>query len=274
MSEAWASGRAAGDAAARAAAVRAAAAKGGDGPVGSAPPALVACAHGTADPAGRRAIDALVAGVAGHPALAEQGVRVVAAYVDVQAPSPEAALAALPDGSAVLVPLLLSTGYHVQVDLSRAAESALVPTVVAAALGPDDRLVRLLADRLRDRPGSDLAADDDVRLVAAGSSRARSGADVADMAARLAAQLGRDVRPAYLSAADPLLADVVAANRAAGRRTVGLSYLLAPGFFQDRLQAAGVAIGTDPVLAADGPPPAELVALVLDRYRAGVAALA
>ena len=44
------------------------------------------------------------------------------------------------------------------------------------------------------------------------------------MAARLAAQLGRDVRPAYLSAADPLLADVVAANRAAGRRTVALSY--------------------------------------------------
>ena len=74
----------------------------------------------------------------------------VAAYVDVQAPSPEAALAVLPDGSAVLVPLLLSTGYHVQVDLSRAAESARVPTVVAAALGPDDRLVRLLADRLRD----------------------------------------------------------------------------------------------------------------------------
>ncbi len=38
---------------------------------------------------------------------------------------------------AVVVPLLLSTGYHVTVDLPRAVESASVPVTLGAALGPD-----------------------------------------------------------------------------------------------------------------------------------------
>jgi sirohydrochlorin ferrochelatase len=252
------------------------------GPGGAAAPVLVACAHGTRDPRGRRAVEVFVDAVrravdavrreAGWLPAGSGGaeVEVYAAYVDVQDPTPAQVLAAVSGCPAVLVPVLLSTGYHVQVDLPRAARQAAGPTVVAAPLGPDDRLARLVADgcaRLGVEPG------DDVRLVAAGSSRPAGLADVAEMARRLAAARGDAVRPAYLSAGEPRLADVVAANRAEGRRTVAASYLLAPGFFQDRLEAAGAEVATGPLLDPDAEPPADLVAIVLDRYRAAAGAM-
>lgn len=264
-----------------------------DGPGGA---VLVACAHGTRDEAGRRAVEGLVAAVTSAVATAPRAVpgapsavagglvveQVLAAYVDVQSPTPTEALAAVRSRPAVLVPLLLSSGYHVQVDLARAARTAAGPAVVAPALGPDDRLLPLLAEALdatgaRDgaQDGADRcnASDTDVRLVAAGSSRARSGADVAEMARRLTDAVGVPVRPAYLSAAHPRLVDVVAANRAGGRRTVALSYLLAPGFFQRRLQESGAGVCTAPLLSAGEPPPAALVELVLARYAVASARL-
>lgn len=252
--------------------------------VGTSAPVLVACAHGTGNARGARAIEALVASVARRA-----GVPVCAAYVDVQNPSPQEALAAI-GAPAVLVPVLLSAGYHVQVDLGRAARGAESPTVVADPMGPDDRLLAPLLLRLSEQApqaaaaragagvvgsgGSAAAGIDDVRLVAAGSSRARSAADVAEMARRLGRALGRDVREAYLSADEPLLTAVVAANRAVGRRTVAVSYLLAPGHFQDRLEACGADVVTAPLLAPDAEAPGELVEVLLARYVEAAARLA
>ena len=83
-------------------------------------------------------------------------------------PDVPTALAGIPAGRrAVLVPLLLASGYHDRVDLPAAIAAARPGTAHASVLGPDPRLAVALADRLREagrRPG------EAVVLAAAGSS--------------------------------------------------------------------------------------------------------
>lgn len=203
---------------------------------------------------------ALVAAVTGsRPELA-----VHEGFVDVQQPDVPTVLGTLPGGRrSVIVPLLLSAGYHVHVDLAEVAHAG--GATVTAALGPDDRLVRLLARRLAE---AGLTTDDIVVLAAAGSSDARAVADCVDTAGRLGALLGRPVSVGFISAALPRLADEIATARAAhpGRRVVVASYLLAPGYFAGPAARAGGEVTTAPLLSPDGPVPAELVDIVLDRY--------
>ena len=80
-------------------------------------PVLIACSHGTSSPDGRTAIRSLIDEVR----VLLPGVDVREAFVDVQEPSIDDVVAALPPGrSAVIVPLLLSTGFHTGVDIARA----------------------------------------------------------------------------------------------------------------------------------------------------------
>lgn len=227
------------------------------------PAALIATSHGTGDPAGQAAVARLVA------ALAEAAPdrAVLPAHVDVQQPDVPAALGAAPDGPAVILPLLVSAGYHVHVDLARAARDAGRPAAVADALGPDRRLAALLASRL------DLAPDDAVVLIAAGSSDARAQTACREAAALLAEEIGRPVGLAYLSAAEPRADALVRELRAAGpgRRIVGVSYLLAPGYFQSLAERCSADLVTGPLLPADGPTPEALVAIALDRATAAAA---
>ena len=224
-------------------------------------PVLLACSHGTSSSTGRRAIAALVDAVARHaPQL-----HVAAAFVDVQQPDVPTRLASL-GTTARIVPLLLSAGYHVHVDLA-AAVAARPGTTLAGTLGPDPRLADLLARRLRE---AGLRAEDAVVLAAAGSSDPAAVADCRRVGRLLAARLGRTVTTAFLSAAEPRLAETVAQVRArltAGRgRVVVATYLLAPGYFADLVAGAGADLCTPPLLTATEPPPAELVEVVLDRY--------
>ena len=103
------------------------------------PPALVGISHGTSSPEGRRAVRALHDAVA--EALAQQhpdgtpSVRL--GHVDVEQPDVPVTLASLEPGEpAVVVPLLLSAGYHVYVDLtdSVAAETATARLPVSEAV--------------------------------------------------------------------------------------------------------------------------------------------
>src|SRR6476646_8003914 len=222
-------------------------------------PVLVAVAHGTSSAAGRSAIGSLVAAVAAR----RPDLTVRAAFVDVQPPDPAAALSSLQgETPARLVPLLLSAGYHVYVDLAEAAD-AVPGTTLAPALGPDDRLADLLRDRL---VAAGLRDDDDVVLGAAGSSQASAVADCERVAAALGRRLGRPVVAGYLSAAEPKLAEAVAAQRVPGRRVVVATYLLAPGFFADLAGRSGADIVTPPLLLPHEPAPAELVDVVVERY--------
>ena len=232
-------------------------------------PALVGCSHGTRSPAGRRVVRSILEHVS-----AETDAEVREAFVDVQEPAVGDVVAdiAHSGGYVVVVPLLVSAGYHVHVDVAQAVERADVIragcVVAAGALGPDPVLVSILVDRLDDvaaQPG------DVVVLAAAGSSDDSAVSDVHLAATWLRHRHDGPVLTGFVSAARPSVAEAVAAGRdlLAGRRITGrrprvvvASYLLAPGFFHGRLHDAGADHVTQPL----APHPA-LADLVMRRFR-------
>ena len=222
-------------------------------------PVLVACAHGSRNPTGRR----LIAELALAARTLRPGLTTTAAFVDVQSPTVVDVVAELTANGrpAVVVPLLLSGGYHVHVDIAGAVAGA-PGTVAARPLGPDPRLVEVLHDRLVSAgadPRDPLTA---VVLAAAGSSDVRAVADVESTADLLQRTWAGPVTTGYGSAASPTVPDAVAAARRAGaERVVVASYLLAPGHFHDKLAGAGADVFTAPLLPDD-----RIAAVLLDRY--------
>jgi uroporphyrin-III C-methyltransferase / precorrin-2 dehydrogenase / sirohydrochlorin ferrochelatase len=145
--------------------------------------------------------------------------------------------------------LLLAAGYHVRVDLPAQAPGV----IVADALGPDPRLAGVLADRLA-QAGYDGRAP--VTLAAAGSADERAGGDVDLARQQLADRLGAAVSVAFVAAGSPRLAET--------SPQVVATYLLAPGNFNDDVQACGAEIIAAPI----GAHPL-LARIVLDRYLSG-----
>ncbi len=222
----------------------------------SAPDVVVLCAHGTADPAGRQTVVDLGWAVA----RARPDLQVELAYVDVQEPKVADVVGRWAATSRVrVVPLLLSTGYHVQVDIADAIRPW--PTASATGpLGPHPLLTRLLRDRLVQagaQPGNQVV------LAAAGSSRPDAAHDVEQVRDDLAALWDGPVAIGYGSATAPSVRQAVTTARAAGiGRVVVASYLLAPGYFNQLLADAGADLVTTP-LGADP----LVVAVVEDRLR-------
>ncbi|GAB3802799.1 hypothetical protein GCM10028798_20770 [Humibacter antri] len=226
-------------------------------------PTVLAASHGTSSLAGRLAVRMLVERVA-----ASLEVPVIGCHVDVEQPDVDSALADVTHTAdrAVIVPLLLSAGYHVYVDLAESAEQAAVPAAVAPALGPDDRLVVVLARRLREAgytPGTSVV------LAAAGSSDERAVADCQRTGSMLAEELGTPVEVGFISAAKPPLAEAIrsARGRNPGAPVAIATYLLAPGYFADLAQRAGGDLVAEPLLSPESTP-RELVDIVLDRAAA------
>ncbi|GIJ52650.1 sirohydrochlorin chelatase [Virgisporangium aurantiacum] len=213
---------------------------------------LILVAHGTRAAAGQAQIHALAARLSRRrPTLP---VRL--SYVDVQEPS-LASVVSTVDAPAVAVPLLLTTGYHVRVDIASA--TAGTPVVAAPPLY-DDRLVAALADRvaLADRASAAGPADA-VVLAAAGSSDPRGRADVAAVADALPF-------PCHVAYASPSLTprvpDVVAALRAQGAARITVAaYLLVDGLFHRSLYTAGADAVTAPLITHPA-----VTDLVLRRY--------
>ncbi|WP_404429829.1 cobalamin biosynthesis protein CbiX [Microbacterium lacus] len=226
-------------------------------------PALLAISHGTSSPAGQAAVSALVEAVAQR--LPDVTVRL--GHVDVQPPDVAASLDALPENQPVaLVPLLLSAGYHVHVDL-REQTADHTDVTITSALGPDERLVDVLVARL--------AAIDDpdagIVLAVAGSSDDRANEDCRATARALAERLGREVSVGFLAAAEPRLGAAVAAAAENGeKKVVVANYLLAPGYFHDLAVRVSAGSPVARPLLDDDEPPAPLVDLVVDRYRTAV----
>jgi sirohydrochlorin ferrochelatase len=207
-------------------------------------PRLLAVAHGTASVAGaattHRLLDAVRA--------ARPDIPVDVCFLDVVEPRLADVLDERPT---VLVPLLLSTGYHVQTDIP--AATAGFPNVrVARHLGPHPLLTDALVDRLGHVP-----PDAHVALVGAGSTRREAAAELAEAGALLADRLHRAIRALTL-------ADDVRAELAPGPVRVA-TYLLAEGQFVASLRTAVAGFGT--VAAPIGVHPA-LVELVWARFDA------
>ncbi|MFE5410724.1 sirohydrochlorin chelatase [Microbacterium sp. NPDC056569] len=225
-------------------------------------PALLAISHGTSSPAGQAAVAALVDAVAQRL----PGVTVRLGHVDVQQPDVAASLDAIPAGlPVVIVPLLLSAGYHVRVDLIEQSAGR-DDVVIAPALGPDPRLVDALLARLEPLG---LGPKDALVLAVAGSTDDRANEDCREIARMLSARLERDVTVGFLAAVDPRVDVAVAQAGVHAPRVVVADYLLAPGYFHDlAVRLAGGTAVADPLLD-DREPPAALVELVIDRYLAG-----
>ncbi|WP_104163943.1 sirohydrochlorin chelatase [Cryobacterium sp. N22] len=245
-----------------------------DAPQSEIAPLLLLASHGSRDPAAQRAVLALVDAVTLALTTISPATLVTAGFIDVQQPDvPHCLAAAEPGRAAVLVPLLVSAGYHVRFDLANAVAQAQPRQVaVTAALGPDSRLTGILADRLAQ---SGLGAGDRVILAAAGSSDANAVADCRAAGEQLAALLGRPVTVAFIAAATPSLADAVAAARTESpdARVVVASYLLAPGTFARWSLDAGADVVSAPLLVEGEDPPAALVDVVVDRYLTALRAL-
>ena len=167
---------------------------------------------------GRRRGSATTAAFAAAVQAARPAVPVELCFLDVATPSLADAVAAR-TGPAVVVPLLLSAGYHVTTDIP--AVVAGHPDVrVARHLGPDPAVIAAVADRLG--PVDDAT----VLLATVPSSRDSARAEIARAAQLLAARLASPVRVLTLGDSAPL---------PAGRIAVA-SYLLAEGDFLDALR--------------------------------------
>jgi sirohydrochlorin ferrochelatase len=238
-------------------------------------PIMIACAHGTSNTQGAAEVNALRAAIA----ELRPGLDVREAYVDVQQPDLVDVVAGLPAGEpAVVVPLLLSVGYHVKVDIARAVKSR-PGSAAAAPLGPDPRLAQLLDQRLREAGTTD---NDVIVLAAAGSSNPNAAVSVEELVGQLRELRSNRIVAAYGASAKPSVPDAVAMLREelaggagagesagavdVGGRVVVASYLLAPGFFHDQLAKAGADVVTAPLL-----PSRVLAEIALDRYDAAVA---
>lgn len=203
-------------------------------------PPLVLAAHGSTDSRFAEVVEAIAVQVRAQ--RTELDIRI--GYLEHGPPG----IADAVDETSIVVPLLLTGGYHVHVDIPEQAAGC----VVAGAVGPDPLLATALLDRLREAGYDGSAA---VVMAAAGSRDGRAIDDARRMGTDLAALLGVEVTTAFVASGAPQLSklhpDVVA------------SYLLAPGAFHDAVTAAGAAITSAPV----GAHPV-LAELVLARYDA------
>jgi sirohydrochlorin ferrochelatase len=216
-------------------------------------PALLAVAHGSRNPAATDVIKTLARQVRRLAPVLDVHV----AFIGHAEPSLPAELDAAGSNS-VIVPLLLSTGYHLTADIAGAATSA--GARVAGPLGPDELLLTALTARLSE---AGVPTGTPVVLAAAGSSDPVAGADVQKQADLLAERLGVPVIGAFASAARPTVPEAVGELRGrTGLPIAVASYLLAPGHFQDQLHGSGADWVTEPL----GDHPA-VAGLVIERYR-------
>jgi len=227
------------------------------------PPALVVVAHGSRDPRALSTVSALL------DRIREQrpGLPVRLGHIELNEPLLPGTLAALGTARAVLVPLLLSRGYHVKQDIPEMAAAAEARTRVAAPLGPHPLLVEALTARLveagwRTRMDRATRRTSAVVLAAAGSRDPESKVDTNRTAQLLAERLGVPVVPAYATTASPRVPEALRALTARGRHRVAVaSYFTAPGRFATECAEvapwiASAPLGTHPAMAK----------LVLHRY--------
>jgi sirohydrochlorin ferrochelatase len=213
-------------------------------------PALLAIAHGSRDPRHAAALHGLIGAVR----RAAPGLRAELAFLDLCEPDAATALARLAASGAdeaVVVPLFLGRGYHVQHDVPAVTAHALrtlrrpLRLTVADPLGPDPLVLDALDRRLREQ--GIWPADPALGLVTASATSQTTAADE------------------------------ISALRAHGRTEIAVaSYFLAPGLLHDRVRADALAAGVPvaaPLTTPDDEPPAELVSLVLSRHAAAAAAV-
>ncbi|HYQ34017.1 MAG TPA: CbiX/SirB N-terminal domain-containing protein, partial [Lapillicoccus sp.] len=194
-------------------------------------PSLVLLAHGSPDP--RHA--------AGVEKVAEQVRRrwpghVHAAYLDHHPPSATEVAKRLDGG--VLVPLLLTTAYHVKTDVPEAAAAMDAlgrgRYAVAAALGPDP-LLFTAADELLARAGFRPDPHTGVVLFAGGSSDRDAISAIGDAVAEQILAGWGPWGVAALAGGDDVEAVADRLRAEGARRVLVVTYMVAEGVLRDRM---------------------------------------
>lgn len=257
------------------------------------PPVILAF-RGSPDPDAARLAADLVRAVA----LARPQTRIRGAYLDFGVPNLPAALAkeaGLGHRAAVVVPMLLTAGFHARVripaEISAAVSAGLPLRVqVAAVLGPtadrqeDDlrlgvartllRLVEQAAAGVTGRHSTSPIWEgpsrrlDAIVLVATGSRASRARDAVERVAAAMHALSGVPCETAFVIGGPPDVAETVNALRRRAAKDIAVAtYLLMPGRRYAHVAAgawsAGAAMVADPLAVAP-----ELTALILQRIDA------
>lgn len=249
---------------------------------------LLLVAHGSHDPRAAPVAQDVAAALGRRiPGLVTQ-----VSFLQHAEPSPETALDRLRARQLdhlLVQPFLLSAAYHAAVDLPRVVTSARrrgLAVRECPVLGPDPLLAGALVRGLEREAGSDSEVDsevdrgfDAVVVAAAGASDPAAATGVEQTAREVGARLGIPAAAGYASAAEPTVEDAVAAARSAStrsastrsgasRRIAVATYLLAPGFFADRIARAARKAGAVAVSEPLGAAP-ELVDLIAGRVTAG-----
>jgi uroporphyrin-III C-methyltransferase/precorrin-2 dehydrogenase/sirohydrochlorin ferrochelatase len=229
-------------------------------------PSLVLLAHGSPDPRHAKGVEKIAEQVrrrwSGH---------VHAAYLDHHSPSATDVARRLNGG--VLVPLLLTTAYHVRKDVPEAvaAMDALGRGryAVAGALGPD-RLVFAAADELLARAGYGPDPHTGVVLFAGGSSDREAISTIDEAVGSRPVSGWGPWAVAALAGGDEI--DVVADRlRADGtERVLVVTYMVADGVLRDRMVTYAEKAGAEVVPGSLGETDA-LADLVVQRAREAMA---
>lgn len=214
-------------------------------------PALVTVAHGTRLAVGNQVAVAITA-----QARRRLAVSGTTTYVELCRPSFRDTMRSS-EAPAVVVPLLLSKGFHTRVDLPAAVSRSPHRVRLTGTLGPHPLLAEVMVRRLL---GAGARPGDPVVMAAAGSNDKAAMADLTEMTRLLRRRWDGSVRLATVTGRGTRVHDTVVEARAEGRVAV-VPYLLAPGHFSRQVhrfaQSAGVGVVTD-VIGAD-PLVAELV---------------
>lgn len=217
------------------------------------PPAnLLTVAHGTRTPAGNR-----VAREITRAAGERLDGPATCSFVELAEPLLADLVPSVPPDT-VVVPLLLSTGFHLRQDLPAMVATASPPLRLGRSLGPHRYLAAAQVDRLVEAgavPGRPLV------LVAAGSTDPLATRDLWRAAELLGRAWGGPVRLGTLTGLGERVADVVRPG------DVVSPYLLATGFFARRLREEALAAGAAVVADVIGPHPV-VVDLVVARAQA------
>lgn len=199
---------------------------------------LVLAAHGSADPGFHAVITTLASTVAS--ARPDLDVRI--GYLEHGPPD----LTDVAAPGTVIVPVLLTNGYHAHIDIPSRAPGA----TIAPAIGPDRRLARVLADRLHEAGWDGRRS---VAVVGAGSADEAALDDVRRVAHDLTLLTGAAARAVFAGSGQPALPTVT--------DEAVVPYLIGPGRY-----ATLVASVRAPVLATPLRAHPMLAEIVLDRY--------
>ena len=192
---------------------------------------LIGLAHGSRDPRSALAIESLLREVS----RLQPDLVAVPAFLELSEPDLTTVVLRHGIDRAVVVPLLFTSAYHATIDVpqqvSEVARITGADLRITEPLGLGDEIEQALQQRAVE---AGIADDDEVLLLAVGSTRPGANEAVQDLADRWAAGRRGQVSVGFATC-EPRAATVLAGLRADGRDPAVVPLFLAPGLLLDQV---------------------------------------